>query len=634
MTLEHKVSKKVMVRFEPQGRKISVEQGSTILEVAQKAGIGIRSECGGRGLCGKCLVIVEDQSNLNPTSIIELQRIPIDKLKLGYRLACRSIVKGDVTVFIPPESRIEARRILSEGTEESFMLDPSIKKIYISLPKPSLQDVTPDLERLCYALREIGIVDIDIDHRLIQVLSSILRQADWKVTITLWMDKEIIAIEEGDRTNEIYGVSVDIGTSKIVLHLVNLVSGKTISVKSMENPQIAYGEDVISRINYASFKGEGLRRLQEVVVEAINSLIGEACREAGVENDNIYEITVVGNTAMHHIFLGYSPKQLATAPYVPVVKRPINVKAERLNLKVNPLANVHVLPIIAGFVGADAVADVLATRIHELDEISLLIDIGTNSEVFIGNREDIISCSCAAGPAFEGMHIEHGMKAVTGAIEKVRINPRDYEVDYETINGAKPVGICGSAIIDAIAEMFKCGIIDSRGHFKRDVQSKRLRTENGVLKFVIAWKEETGTGHDITISERDIQEIILAKAAIHTGISILMKEKNLKEQDLDRIYVAGAFGNYLNPESALFIGLFPDVDLGKIRFVGNAAIAGAKLCLLSKHMRKNAEYLSNTIRYVELTIHPDFHREFVEALFIPHRDINRYPTVARYLGKK
>ena len=632
--LTSKDSKKAVVRFEPQGRTVEVELGLTLLDSAHRAGVGIRSECGGRGACGKCLVVVEEQENLSPVSSAEARLIPSDKLKAGYRLACQSIVRGSVTVFVPPESRLLVRRILAEGLLRPFELDPAIRRVRVVLRKPSLLDTTPDFERLRYALKEKGLEDVEVEHELMQRLPTILREADWDVDVILWMDREIMAIERAGKGGGIYGASIDIGTSKLVLHLVDLDSGETISIKTVENPQMAYGEDVISRINYAAFKEGGLRKLQELVVEAINALIEEACREAGVERDRIYELTVAGNTAMHHIFLGYPPRQLAVAPYVAVVRRSVNVKARKLGIRVNELANVLVLPIVAGFVGADAVADVLATGMHETDDMCLLIDIGTNSEVFVGNREDIVSCSCAAGPAFEGMHIEHGMKAVTGAIERVRIDPRDYEVEYKSIGDAKPIGICGSAIVDAVAELFKCGLIDEHGHFKKGVDAKRLRWEDGVLKFVIAWKDESAIGRDITISERDVQEILLAKAAIRSGIAVLMKEKGVREEDLDRLYIAGAFGGYLNPESALFIGLIPDVPLDRISFVGNTAIAGAKMCLLSKSMRRVADELSEKIRYVELTAHPDFREEFVNALFIPHRDLGRYPTVMKYINQR
>ncbi|MCC6004992.1 MAG: ASKHA domain-containing protein [Thermofilum sp.] len=624
---------KAIVCFDPHGRKVEVKRGLTLLDAANIAGVGVRSECGGRGTCGKCLVVVKDQRNLSPPSDSEVRLLSGDKLKAGYRLACQSIVRGDVAVLVPPESRLEARRILAEGLLRQFELDPAIRSVRVVLPKPSLLDTTPDFERLCNALKERGFGEVEMGHELMQRLPVILREANWDVEVVLWMDREIIALERGGEERGIYGASVDIGTSKLVLHLVDLRSGETVSVRVVENPQMVYGEDVVSRINYAALEEGGLRRLQGLVIEAINSLIEEACLEAGIERDRIYEVTVAGNTAMHHIFLGYPPKQLAVAPYVAVVRRSVNVKARQLGIKVYGLANVFVLPNIAGFVGADAVADVLATGIYESDDMSLLIDVGTNSEVFVGNREDIISCSTPAGSAFEGMHLEHGMKAVAGAIEKIRIDPEDYEVEYETIGGVKPVGMCGSAVVDAVAELFRCGLIDERGHFKRNVSTKRLRRENGVARFVVAWSGESATGRDITVSERDIQEILLAKAAIRAGVAVLMEERGVKEEGLDHLYIAGSFGRYLNPESALFIGLIPDIPLDRISFVGNTAIAGAKMCLLSRSMRRVADELSNKIRYVELTAHPGFRREFTNALFIPHRDLSRYPTVMKHISR-
>jgi len=634
MPLKKKTANKsVFVRFEPEGKKLEVKLGSTILDAAKTAGVRIRSECGGQGKCGKCLVIVEDQSKLNSISNAERQHISDDKLKLGYRLACQSIIGGTVTVFIPPQSRLETRKIQTEGMERSVEFNPAVKKIHIILPKPELRDITPDFERLCIALKKKGFNSLEIDYKLLKTLPIFLRNAEWDVTVALWKGKEVIAVEKGNTVSDTYGFSVDIGTSKMVGYLVNLTSGETISVSFTENPQIACGEDIISRIDYTVSEKEGLKKLQLSVIEAINSLIKETCLDANVKRDRIYEITVAGNTAMHHIFLGISPKYLAVAPYVPAIKRSVNVKAEHLGLKVNPLANVYVLPIIAGFVGADAVADVLATGIYETDDMNLLIDIGTNGEVFVGNREDIVSCSCAAGPAFEGMHLEHGMKAVTGAIESLRIDPKDYGVEYKTIGDAKPIGICGSGMIDAVAEMFKCRIIDSRGHFNKNIQTDRLRRENGQPKFVIAWKEESGTEYDVTVSQKDVQEILLAKAAIHTGAAILMKEKKVREQDIDHVYIAGAFGGYLNPESAKFIGLIPDVEVDKINFVGNTAISGAKICLISANMRDVAEKLSENIRYIELTTRPDFHGEFINSLSIPHRNLKKYPRVAEYFRK-
>jgi len=628
------MNKTVTIRFEPEGKKVIVKPGATILEIAKEAGIGIRSECGGEGSCGRCRVIIGDQSHVSELSQNERGHIKKAELRRGYRLACCTTAKGDIVVLVPPESKVGVRKIQVEGMERPIKLDPAIKKLHLILCKPTLYDARPDFERLADLLQEQGFDQLEIDHELLRILPDILRDMKWNITVTVWNNRRIISVEEGNTENAIYGFSVDIGTSKIVGYLVDLTSGNIISIKSLENPQIMHGEDILSRIHYATTSKEGLKKLQSIVIEAINTLIYQACQEAGIYPERIYEVTIVGNTAMHHFFLGIQPKHLTLAPYVPAIKRPVDVKANSLKIKVNPLANIHVLPVIAGFVGADAVADVLATGLYEMNDMCLLMDVGTNGEVFVGNKEDIVSCSCAAGPAFEGMHIRYGMKAGTGAIERLKIDPETYEVEHETVDGSKPVGICGSGIVDAIAEMFRCGIINQRGGFNKNIRTKRLLYTNGEPEFVVAWKHETGLGSSITISRKDVEEIQLAKAAMHTGAAILMKEKKVMEDDLNHVYIAGAFGRYINPESARFIGLIPDVPTEKISFVGNTAISGAKMALTSKEMRETAQMLSMNIRYIELMAVQDFRKEFINSIFLPYRDINKYPKVASYFQDK
>lgn len=621
----------VTIRFEPEGKGVRVEPAITILKAAKEAGIEVRSECGGEGSCGKCRVIIKDQSHLNEISDRELKHITPAELSLGYRLACCAAADYEAVVFVPPESRVGIRKIQVEGMERPVKLDPAVKKFHCLISKPTINDVMPDFERLITSLQQED-NKLEINHELLQTLPNILRDAMWDVTVTTWNNREIISIEKGDSENITYGFAVDIGTSKIVGYLVDLKSGNVVNIKSLENPQIIHGEDIVSRINYTLEKNEGLNHLQEIAIEAINTMIRDACQESGVSSDKIYEVSVVGNTAMHHIFLGLPPRYLTVAPYVPTIKRAIDVKANLLKIKASPYANVHVLPVVAGFVGADAVADVLATGIYEMDEKCLLVDMGTNGEVFVGNQEDIVSCSCAAGPAFEGMHIKFGMKASTGAIERLKISPSSYEVDYKTIDKTRPIGLCGSGIIDAVAELLKCRIINERGGFNKNIQTPRIRYVNGECEFVIAWKDETKLDSDITISQKDIQEIQLAKAAMHTGAVVLMGKKNLTDNDLDRVYMAGAFGKYINPESARFIGLIPDVPPEKISFVGNTAISGAKMALTSREMRKTAQRLSTKIRYIELMVDPNFRKEFINSIFLPHQNIMRYPTIAKYFN--
>lgn len=353
----------------------------------------------------------------------------------------------DATVFIPSESRIGVRKIQITGMEKPVKIQPAVRKIHIVLPKPSIYNITPDFERLLKKLNDLyGTGDVGISYDVLKELPEILRRSDWNATVTLWEDKRIIDVEEGDAVNALYGLAVDIGTSKVVGYLVDLSNGEIIGSAGIENPQITYGEDFMSRIEYTITHKNGLRRLQRLTVNAINDMLHEMCMEAKISPRNIYEATIVGNTVMHHIFLGIQPKYLSKSPYQPAIKRSLDIRAKELGLKINPSGNIHVLPVIAGYVGADAVADVLATGIYEEQETCLLIDIGTNGEVFVGNKDDIVSCSCAAGPAFEGAHIKHGMKAITGAIEKVRIDPKSLKVSYEVVGNVKPVGICGSGL--------------------------------------------------------------------------------------------------------------------------------------------------------------------------------------------
>ena len=616
-----------MVTFEPEGRKVNVPIGTTIFQAAREVGIGIRSECGGKGLCGKCRVIVKSPEALSDLTEAERKHLSKSETESGYRLACQAKILGNVTVIIPPESKLAIRKIQVIGMERSVKLNPAVKKLHVILPRPTLSDVRPDYERLIDALSDItNFNDIEVDYEVLKRLPDVIRGSSFDVTVTIWGNRRIISVEPKDTTNELFGFAVDIGTSKIVGYLVDLITGETLEISSVENPQIMYGEDIITRITFATAKPENLKILQKLVIDAINKILDETCRRAKVNPRRIYEVVAVGNTAMHHFLLGIQPKYTALSPYVPAVKRQINVKARELNININPSGIITVLPIIAGFVGADAVADVLATGICESDELSLLVDIGTNTEVFVGNSEELLSCSCASGPAFEGMHIKHGMKAVTGAIERVSIDT-NFEVEYETIGNAKPVGLCGSAMIDAVAEMFKRGIIDQRGGFNRRIETPRLRENDGEVEFVIAWGHETATGKEITVTQKDIREIQLAKAAIYAGCSILIKRKNVKEKDLDRVLVAGAFGNYINPESAKVLGLLPDVPVGRIKFVGNTAIAGAKMALLSEDARRKANAISRKIRYLELAADPSFKEEFLKATFIPHKDLNRFPSI-------
>jgi len=629
------MERSITVIFEPEGRKVRTTSGTSIFETACKAGVGIRSECGGKGNCGKCRVVVRDKNAVTKVTEAEIKHLSSWEIDSGYRLACRAVLRRNITVRVPEESRVGVRKIQVTGLERPVLLTPFVTKFHTVLAKPTLLDVRPDFERILDSLKdECGLDKLEMEYEVLKNLPNILRDANWDITVTLWDDHKIVAVEKGDTSHRVLGLAIDIGTSKIVGNVVDLTTGRTMGVGSIENPQVIYGEDVVSRIAFATAGEEKLGTLQRLAFEGINDVLHDACAQAGVDSHDIYEATIAGNTAMHHFFLGIQPKYLALSPFTPAVRRSIDVKAKEVNIKIHPEGNVHVLPVIAGFVGADAVADVLSSGIYESEELSLLLDIGTNTEVFVGNSEDILSCSCASGPAFEGAHIKHGMKAVTGAIEKVHINPDSgYEVEYETVGDAEPRGLCGSAMVDTVAEMAKCGIINQRGRFNKNVKTPRLKIIDNHVEFVLTWKNETATGREITVTQEDINEIQLAKAAIFTGCWTLMKRKKMRRKNLDQVLIAGTFGSYINPESARLIGLVPDVPTEKTKFVGNTALTGAKMALISKEARKTAETLAKRIRYLELTVDPDFRSEFADAMFIPHKDLNRFPSVKKYFRR-
>lgn len=608
----------VVVVFQPEGKRTKMSPGSTIFEAANEAGVGVRSECGGNGRCGKCKVIIKNSDAVSEVTDAERRHLTQSEIDSGYRLACQTRIHKNITVAIPPESRLKTSKIQVLGIEREVELNPYVKKFHLALPKPTLSDVRPDVKRLLDALlQQNKNVGLEIDYDVLKELPNILRNANWDVTVTIWDDQRIVAVEPGDTSTEFYGFAIDIGTSKVVGHLVDLKSGETVAVRSIENPQTVHGADFMTRITFATANKANLDSLQKLVIDGVNRVLQEACTQSMVDLERVYHVMAVGNTAMHHIFFGIQPKYIAMSPFTPAVNRQINVTAKQLNIETSPKGLITFLPIIAGFVGADAVADLLATGICGSDELSLLIDLGTNTEIFVGNKNDVLCCSCASGPAFEGAHIEHGMKAFSGAIERVRIGS-DFKVQYETIDGVKPKGLCGSAMIDIVAEMLKNGIIDSQGRFNSQMDTRRLSKKG----FVVAWEDETATGHRITVTQKDIREIQLAKAAIFTGCSILMKRKKLRQEDLDRLLIAGAFGNYINPEKAKFIGLVPDIPASKVTFVGNTAISGAKMALKSKDMMEEMELILKKVRYLELGADPDFNQKFMKALYFVSQRFN------------
>jgi len=611
--------KRVVVFFEPMGRKIETYSNRTIMEIAREMGIGIRSDCGGLGRCGKCKVVLTKISGeTSKLTDSELKLLTPKELNSGYRLACQArILAGSISVFIPQESRIESEeRVVGVSvlSDEYFGLEPAVRKIHLILPKPTFQDLRSDLKRLKDALIAAHVISkedsIDIPLNLLRKLPELLREFEWNVTITTWHNR-LISIERGDTTKRMFGLAVDIGSSKILVHLVDLTTGKTIATDFIENPQVMYGEDIVTRITCISRKPENLKRLQKLVIKAIDEVIGRITSKVDIDRRNIYEGVVVGNAVMHHIFFGITPKYIARAPYIPSVSESLKYPAKDIGLNINENGIITSLPLIAGFIGADAVANLIATRIYENDEVSLILDIGTNTEVLLGNSKVILAASAPSGPAFEGAQISCGMKAVAGAIESIKISGVD--VTYKTIGDTKPKGICGSGLIDLLAEMYRNEIIDRKGKFI--IANNPRVLYDGIPRFVVVWKEESADNRDIVITARDIDELLLAKAAIKSGWLLLCKRFGVNPSDISRVYVAGSFGMHVNADNAISIGLLPPVDKTKVIFIGESAIVGAKMALKSVRARKEAKSIvKNKVKYVELSADPEFYKIYTRAI--------------------
>jgi uncharacterized 2Fe-2S/4Fe-4S cluster protein (DUF4445 family) len=608
----------IEIAFQPDGKRVTIVNGENILEGAIKGGIDIQAICGGTAICGKCKIIINSEKNaVNPITDDEKRILTQLEIQKGYRLACRTVPKGNVTVEIPLCSRIGKQRLQIEGIEVPVEFDPLIQKVVLKMTPPALQDLRSDAERIMDEVQKILGHNVVIDFNILKKIPHVLRDGNWLVTVTLWNNQKIIDIERGMTFEKNYGVALDIGTTKIAAYLINLYDGRLIAADSIMNPQIPYGEDVVSRITFAA-KNPNL--MSDIIVEGINQLITSLCEKADVKLSEVYEICAVGNTAMHHIFLHIPSDYLPIAPYVPVVKNSMDIPTEKLKLNIYPYGNVHMLPIIAGFVGGDKVAEILATEIYKSDEMCLTLDIGTNTEIALGNKDDILVCSCASGPAFEGAYIKHGIRASTGAIERIKLDPVTFEVTYKTIDDVKPRGICGSAIIDILSEMFKAGIINHRGRINVSLPTPRIIDKEGEAKFILLWKEETVLEENLAISQEDIKQLQLAKAAMHAGASLLLKNKGIKIDDVAHVFIAGAFGCYVDPEAAITIGMIPNFPIEIIKSVGNAAGTGARMALLSKESRKMAEEIGRKVRYLELVLDPDFTREYAKSMYIPHKD--------------
>lgn len=584
------------VRFLPTNTEVTVNAGTTVMEAATESEVEIEGPCGGKGTCGKCRVRLVNEGEGR------------------WDQACRIPVTENLTVEIPQtEVSLNRKSELTKGVLDTE-IDPGVRKIYCRLEPPSIQDQVPDATRLLEVLEND---DLKFKLNVLHAIPQTLRADDFKVTVVLGYE-QVLAIEPGDTESILYGLAVDIGTTTVVASLVNMVTGETVATASATNTQNIFGADVISRIEHVMQEPRGLQQLNQRVVGVINQLIVKLTQTAEIESGTIYQAAIVGNTTMSHLFLGLNPSYLATSPFIPVTAHLIEAEAKELGLAILPEAPVFVLPNIAGYVGADTVGVILATGIDQTTGVRLAVDIGTNGEIVLAHDGHLLTCSTAAGPAFEGAEIQFGMRAAAGAIESVKLTD---DVHLKVIEDAPVKGICGSGLMDAVAEFVRVGIIDSTGRMLTQEDaghlppflSQRLGTNSKGNYFILASAEETGS-EVVILTQKDVRELQLAKAAVRAGIQILLSEADLTYEEIDEVLLAGAFGNYIEKTSALTLGLLPPVPQGKIKSVGNAAGAGAKLALLSSEIRQRAKTVAKQVRHIELSTRKDFQDQFVNGL--------------------
>lgn len=632
------MSEEPSITYQPWGKRTDAVIDQTLLSAAESAGVGIESLCGGEGLCGTCKVVVENgETRLSDPVEADELLLSEDLLEQGYRLSCRATVEtqGDIEVTVPSVSQKSGGVVLTEGRELDIELDPAVKQYHLELDEPSLEDNVADRERLLAGLADDYGLDVDaIDHRVHRKLPNRLREREHDsrldVTATVYDEREVIDLAPGVH-EELYGLAVDIGTTTLAVYLLDLRTGDVEAVSSRLNPQSSFGGDIMTRVRHTRRNDDGRGELQDAIVEGVNDCIDEVTTEAGIEPGHVYESVFVGNTAMHHLFLGIEPSYVAGSPYVAANHAPVEVKARDLGIDINSSGYLYWLPISGGWVGPDKVAVLLVAGHYREDPMTVCIDIGTNGEISVGNKDQLWTTSAPAGPALEGAEITHGVRAQAGAIEHVTIDSETLEPDWEPIGDEPPNGICGSGVIDAVAELFETGILDRRGQFRDEVlDHDRVRTnDHDVVEYVLVWDDESTIDGDVVLTQNDIREIQMAKAAIQAGTLVLMDELGIEE--VDRVVLAGGFGNYIDPDSARTIGLYPDTAFEKVESLGNAAGVGAQLALLDRDARDEAQHIVERAAYYEIAGTDVFRDSFLESMYLPHQHIERYPRVKAHV---
>ncbi len=678
---------KVMVVFQPSGRRGEVSKGITLIAASRLLGVDIEALCGEKKVCGKCVVRIEEgyfekygiqssMSHVSPWLEEEDKFITPEQREKGFRLGCTAQVEGDILVFVPEESRAGKQVVSKAAREIHIEHNPAVKLYFVEVDEPTFEEPTADFERVCRALeRDYGLKDLTVDIFALRQLSMALRDGNWSITASVWNDKEILRFRPG-KFEHAYGLAIDVGTTTVAAYFCDLTTMEVIDTVSMMNPQCKYGEDVMARITYHMTTPDGLQRMSDDIIEGLNTLIDQAIQnthppkkkkkkkkgeEGPVEyvevpeegktylrlaREDIEDITLGGNTAMHHILLKLNPEFLGYAPFPPANHRCLDIKARDLGIIINPSSYVFILPIEAGFVGADNVGVLIAEEPYKNEQNALIIDIGTNGELVLGNRHKLISSSCATGPALEGAQISFGMRAAPGAIERILIDPETREVDYKVIGreawrkyseptDMKTKGICGSGILDLLAELYRSGVITKSGAFNKqelkDHPRFRTNPDTNQPEFVLAWAEESSIGKDIVVTQKDIRQIQLAKGALYAGCKLMLRRMGLEKVDV--VKIAGAFGTHVDREKALIMGLFPDCEIEMIQGVGNAAGDGCRAALLNTKKRIEADWCSRNVEYIELTVEETFQQDFIEALQLPHME-DEFPHLAGLVSEK
>ncbi len=657
------------VAFMPLGRRGQVAHGANLLDAARALGVELESICGGRQTCGKCQIAVEDghfpkhgltssAAALSPAGETEAAYAAAHPMP-GRRLACACTVQGDLLITVPEESQARKQIIAKAATERVIDVQPAVRQVYVELPSATLETEggLGDWERLQDALAEQWqLTSVTPDLLMLPALQPALadRRATLPgdrrgLTVTVWDDREVLRVQPG-YAEGVYGLAVDVGSTTVVAHLCDLRTGAVLATEAAMNPQVRFGEDLMSRVSYAMMEPQGVLRMHRAIIAAINELARLAAGHAGLTPDDLLDAVLVGNPVMHHLLLGIDPVELGGAPFAPAVASALDFKARDLGLKLGATARVHVLPVIAGHVGADSLAVQLAEAPHLQDERMLVVDVGTNAEIVLGQRAQVYCASSPTGPAFEGAQITHGQRAAPGAIERVRIDPVTLEPRCKVIGSdewlepdqtqdqtlrvsetlrvsPKPTGICGSGIIEAVAELFLAGLIDADGRFDETAPARtgRVRFPGRTGEYVLVPAAATATGSDLVVTQSDVRAIQLAKAALYAGVKLLMDHAGY--DGVDRVVLAGAFGTYISPFHAMVLGLIPDCDLERVVAVGNAAGDGARIALLNRDQRREASRLAHWVKHVQTAIAPGFQTEFVSALALPHK-LDAFPHLA------